>query len=175
MRGYIEVDSADKLEALQTRLNGFHDALIREIHAINREGEGPEDFDVRMLIHVPWLAFDVEAVFIALESGTFDAGWSSDHRSSFRDWGVPYYQIEFGGMRCRRLFYRYTERDCSRAGTGLGAEIPSPYAYEATTIHPGWRMCSECCNAWQVDEKVIFSRCPRCHLLTELAGEDEPE
>src|SRR3569832_945939 len=73
MRGYTEIRTQKEMDALVSRLAGFHDSMAKELHVVNR-GWVDEDrsmtmthrFDARLLIQSQWQIPGVELLFIGV-------------------------------------------------------------------------------------------------------------
>jgi hypothetical protein len=63
MKDYTEIRSQEEMDALLSRLAGFHDSMAKELHVANRgwidEGRSmtmTHRFDARLLIQSQWLS-----------------------------------------------------------------------------------------------------------------------
>lgn len=180
MRGYIEVTTTHDLKKFEDVVDGFVDAIIKEMHVLNRsfvqkDSRGlvmESGFDVQIIFQSQNRDHDVEVILRGVRSlsqidpDVFDDGMLC---SIIETKGWPEREIKIGGLIGSQMFYR--RRDKAGEPPVLGPEIPSPEALPATPLDGDWRQCSQCCDAWKESESVVFSRCPSCGRLTELNGE----
>jgi hypothetical protein len=174
MRGYIEVTNADELKAFEDVIDGFVDAVIKEMHILNRSFVQKDDrwlvtgagFDVQVIFQSQNRDHDVEVILRGVRSPShidpdvFDDGMLCSIKET-KSW--PEREIKIGGLCGSQLFYR--TRDKAGERPVLGPEIPSPVAFPATPLDSDWRQCSQCCDAWKELESVTYSRCPSCGQL----------
>jgi len=174
MRGFTEVTTEEELKTFEDVTDGFWDAIVKEARLLNR-GHVEKDsrilhpgrgFDVQILFQSQQRDHDVEVILCRAESCSFDAFVFEDGMTCSIDRNGPKRVILFGSIYADQLFYR----TCPKSGQGavLGTELPSSVAVPASLIEPGWRQCSECCDAWQAPDDLVFSRCPSCGNVTEL-------
>lgn len=184
MTGYTEVRTQEEMDALLSRLAGFHDSMAKELHLVNR-GWIDEDrsmtmthrFDARLLIQSQWEVPGVELLFIGisrLEAGDAGEYWGA-HGSVVRKTApVETVRIVMSfdnalKITAERAFF------VERPGwTGLkarlGSEVPRPECVSATAVGGTWRQCSSCADAFEASPAETYVVCPSCKELTELVA-----
>jgi hypothetical protein len=174
MRGFAEVTTEQELKAFEDVVDGFVDVILKEARVFNRgyvhkdsrsldEGNG---FDLQLLFQSQNRDYDIEVILSGAQSFQFDSSVLDDGMACSIEVGYPTQQVLFGNVYAARLFYRTHPKN--GVGAFLGQELPSPEAIPAAILEPGWRQCSNCCDAWQETDEVQFSRCPSCASLTEV-------
>jgi len=169
MLGYVEVTTADGLNAFESVVDGFIDASVREVRLIDRRSP-LGGFDAQILVTCPSRNHDVELVLCGV--GSFEV-WSGPYEDGIacsiaETGGWPPLAIRIGDVKAAQLFYRvHVDR---AAGAVLGPEPPSPTAVPAEGLQDGWRQCSQCCDAWKEPDSRRYARCPFCGVLTELVS-----
>lgn len=184
MKGYTEIRTQAEMDALLSRLAGFHDSMTKEIHLVNR-GWIEEDrsmtmthrFDSRVLIQSQWQVPGLELLFVGISSlETSDPGeyWGAQGAIVRQNVPVETTKIvmsfdESLKITAERAFF--VERP---TWTGLkarfGAEVPRPECVSATALEGTWRQCSSCAEAFEAQPEETYVVCPKCNELTELAA-----
>ncbi len=180
MRGFTEVTTKFELQVFERAVGHFVDAVIKEAHLLHSTHVVPESramafghgIDVQLIVQTQTVEFDIEIVLCGLNTPLVltDLVYDDGLDCSIGDTGRwPAREIRIGDLRAARLFYR--TRPMSGPGAMLGPELPAPDAVPAASLQSGWRQCSECCDAWEELDAMVFSRCPSCGAMTELAEE----
>ncbi len=176
MRGYAEVSTKGALEKFEDDIDGFLDAIVKEVHLLNRsyvEKDGRSlfmgnGFDVQLIFQSQNRDHEFEVILSGVQSCQLDADVFDDGMkcsiTTKDQW--PGREICLGGICAWKMFYR--TRPKSGQGAVLGPELPSPSAIPATLLQPGWRQCSGCADAWEEADQFRFSRCPSCGTLTDM-------
>ena len=75
MQGYLELTAEPEIEALERRMEGFHDALLKELQVVNRAWVNPDAsmplddrFDLRLLVQSQGHLRAVERLAIGVRS-----------------------------------------------------------------------------------------------------------
>ncbi|MGD8807555.1 MAG: hypothetical protein PVH65_17000 [Chloroflexota bacterium] len=187
MKGYKEVNSQKDIEDLLDRYSGFHDSILKEVHVVNEAyvASGntymPETYDVWLLFQSPFDPFGLELVAIGIselslgEAGSYYNGLGKFIPNVLSASSVMRLKLDTGfSIEAKRLFFR--ERpDWLGRSIFLNGEIPSPDAVPAARIGGNWRQCSNCADAWEEPNRVVYSRCPSCERLTWVDEHDKPE
>jgi hypothetical protein len=182
MRGYTEISTQEEMDALLTRLAGFHDSMAKELHIVNR-GWIDEDrsmimnhrFDARVLIQSQWRVPGLELLFVGVERlETGDPGEYGGALGSILHQATP--------VETRRILMVFDESlkitaqraffinrpEWTGPQTRMGSEVPSPECIPAATVDRRWRQCSSCADAFEASPEEIYVLCPSCKQLTEL-------
>jgi hypothetical protein len=98
MKHYSQVNNEAEIETLLELLHGFHDAMSKELHVMNRgfvESDGSmyegQTFDVRLLLQSQWELRAVEFIFVGVtrlnisEAGPYWTGNATIRRDSKTD------------------------------------------------------------------------------------------
>jgi hypothetical protein len=181
MKHYSEVNNEAEIETLLELLHGFHDAMSKELHVMNRgfvESDGSmyegQTFDVRLLLQSQWELRAVEFIFVGVtrlnisEAGPYWTGNATIRRDSKTD--ETEIQFDLDGdltISAKQAFWR-ARPDWSGPASRFGTEIPLPDAVTARTVENTWRQCTACSDAFQCPRNIEYMRCPGCGLLTQL-------
>jgi len=137
----------------------------------NKSMDMSHQFDARILFQTQWdpIAFELLCINVSHLSATGPEEFSG---SSGKVIQVPETLIELSldgefTVQCKKLFYKLCPEKYGNL-EHLGSEIPSCNMVCATLIEPGWRQCSNCSEAWQIEDYRKISTCPKCNTVTEL-------
>jgi len=175
MKGFAEVKTQAQLTEFEDAVVDFVDAVFKEVRILNRAYVNADrslqcDFwlDAQIIVQSQNLDHEIELILVGLRSLEISADMFEDGVvCSLRETGGwPPQEIKVGAITTSQLFYRRRPR--SGRSAVFGPELPSPLAVPAVCVRAGWRQCSECCDAWEEDDRITFSRCPACGELTEL-------
>ena len=163
-------------------VDGFHDALTKEMHVINRAYiDSSRGMHMDQGLHGQFLLqsqgrFDaIELLFLGISSLTIGggAGYYEDASGSVGE--LITLRLESGfEIQAAELHYRLVA-DGLGIRARFGAEVPDTEMKSAILLEPNWRQCSVCANAWEERDDVEFSRCPECETLTELKKKVDAE
>ncbi|HET9227758.1 MAG TPA: hypothetical protein VFR31_13880 [Thermoanaerobaculia bacterium] len=181
MRAYAEITTQEEMDALLSRVGGFHDSMAKELHLVNRGWVDPDrsmtmthGFDARLLIQTQWPPFAIELLFIGIEQlqaqppGEF---WGASGSVTLVEAPVEkrLVTIRFDdelAISAARLFV-LDRSDWLGPRARFGVEVPHPDCVAANPMEDGWRQCSLCAEAFQESADVIYVLCPGCGTLTE--------
>lgn len=183
MRGYLELTAEPEIDALERRMEGFHDALLKELQVVNRawvnaDRSMPLDdrFDLRLLVQSQGQLRALDLLAIGVRSLVLGAsGESLSGSIALRRIDRPVERLEFtltiGEARlvCDRLFV--AERpDWHGPDARFRGLVPSPDAVPARDLGHGCRQCSVCATAFDAADRGPFVACPGCGRLTEATA-----
>jgi hypothetical protein len=183
MHGYHELKDEAALEALECRMGGFHDALMKEMHVAERAwvDQNASKFlsfrmDLRLVVQSQWHLRAVELLAIGVGSlrlGAPQGTQVSGHLTMTRV-AAPVQRTIFRfvlddvcDLECERLFV--AERpEWHGPQARLDGEVPSPDAVPARDLGDGCRQCSACATPFEAGGRA-WAWCPGCRRLTICA------
>jgi len=182
MRAYREITTQEEMDGLLARVAGFHDAMAKEFHIMNRGWVGSDHsmmmghrLDARLLVQSQWAPFAIELLFIGIEQmEVTDPGEFWDASGSVVQKDIPVEErrvsISFDSylqITAQRMFV-LDRTDWLGPQSRFGTEVPHPDCVTAVPIDDGWRQCSACADAFEAPIEIVFVLCPSCGTLTEV-------
>ncbi len=184
---FNEVKTTEDMEKFLSVVGGFHDGVLKEIHALNSAFVHENlsmaysfKYDMRLLVQRQWKnpsAVEIilgNVIEVKLEEP--DCIWSSSGKVvSCNADGISEITLDLDNsyFTCRRMFWRdASEWMGKKSRFGEYLSLDSLYHYEV--LEDGWVMCSNCFEAWQPSQNSVV-QCPKCSGLTSDCISEQPK
>ncbi len=179
MENYIEITTAEELEKFLYETVAFHDSMVKELQMINR-GYVKKDksmvtshrFDTRILIQSQWNPIAFELVCIDTQHlSAIDPREYMGCSGKFIESPEKLIELSLDDdfiVQCKKLFYKLCPEYFGNY-EHLGSQIPTDEMQQGISLGSNWWQCSNCSEAWQVDEGRKYSTCPKCNGVAKLA------
>ena len=184
MRGYRELETDADLDALHSRMGGFHDSLLKELRVVERAwavGDGSvhlgSRLDARLVVQSQGELRALELLAIGVSNLRLDRDprydpvcWSGSivRRRVTAPVERTEYDFRLDGackLTCERLFV--AERpDWHGQEARLDGEVPAPDTVAARDLGSDTRQCSACATPFDATGSGELVWCPGCHRLT---------